>query len=152
MPELRAEFLLQLAADLDEPQTLAGTQHGTRRIMYFKGGAFSGPELNGRILPGGGDWVLLRSDGVAELDIRLTLRTDLDELIYAAGAGIFDISQQARQRILDGRDVDPASYYFRTTLAFETGAERYRWLNRLVAVGVGRRTRTGMATDVFAIR
>lgn len=120
--------------------------------MYFKGGAFSGPGLQGRILPGGGDWVMLRSDGVAELDIRLTLRTDKDELIYVTSAGIFDISPQARQRILDGEQVDPASYYFRTALAFETGAERHRWLNRLVAVGVGRRTPAGMATDVFAIR
>lgn len=152
MPELRSEFLLQLAAELDEPQTLAGTPLGVRRIMYFKRGAFSGPGLKGRILPGGGDWVLQRGDGVAELDIRLTLHTDEDELIYVASAGIFDISQQGRQRILNGEEVDPASYYFRTTLAFETGAERYRWLNRMVAVGVGRRTPVGMATDVFAIR
>lgn len=152
MPELRSEFLLQLVADLDEPQTLAGTPQGTRRIMYFKAGTFSGPQLQGRILPGGGDWVRLRADGVSELDIRLTLRTDDDELIYVASAGLFDISPEARQRILDGGDVDPASYYFRTTLAFETGTERLRWLNRLVAVGVGQRTPTGMATDVFAIR
>jgi hypothetical protein len=66
--------------------------------------------------------------------------------------GIFDIAPQVRQRILEGEDVDPSEYYFRTTPVFETGSESYGWLNRLVAVGVGRRTATGMVTDVFAVR
>jgi hypothetical protein len=29
-----------------------------------------------RFLPGGGDWLLLRADGVLELDLRITLETD----------------------------------------------------------------------------
>ena len=57
-----------------------------------------------------------------------------------------------RERIADGEEVDVAEYYFRISLAFETGAEKYRWLNRLIAVGVARRTAAGMATEVFAIR
>ncbi|HEU5323464.1 MAG TPA: DUF3237 domain-containing protein, partial [Methylomirabilota bacterium] len=99
----------------------------------------------------GGDWVLLRRDGVAELDIRLTLRTDDGELIYVRCDGIFDMAPEVRQRVLGGEDVDPSEYYFRTTPRFETGSEKYRWLNRLVAIGVGRRTATGMVTDVFAV-
>jgi hypothetical protein len=30
-----------------------------------------------------------------------------------------------------------AAYYFRTTPRFETGHERYAWLNTLVCVGYG---------------
>jgi Protein of unknown function (DUF3237) len=41
---------------------------------------------------------------------------------------------------------------FRTALAFEAADRRYQWLNRLIAVGVDRRTPDGMATDAFAIR
>ncbi len=80
MPALRSEFLMQLSADLSDPQVLTDAPHGTRRIMYMKRGSFSGPRLTGQVLPGGGDWVPLRPDGVAELDIRLTLRTDDGEL------------------------------------------------------------------------
>src|SRR5439155_17839267 len=41
------------------------------------GGDFDGPWLRGSVLPGGsGDWLLLRADGVLELDFRATLRTD----------------------------------------------------------------------------
>jgi len=152
VPELRSEFLMQLSAELDDAQVLGDVPLGTRRIMYMKRGAFSGPRLKGQVLPGGGDWVLLRRDGVAQLDIRLTLRTDAGELIYVSCDGIFDIAPEARQRILKGEDVDPSEYYFRTALGFETGAESYRWLNRLVAVGVGRRTAAGMVTDVFAVK
>jgi hypothetical protein len=112
MAELRSEFLLELSAELDDAQMLGDTPLGTRRILYMKGGSFCGPRLRGRILPGGGDWVLLRRDGVAQLDIRLTLATDDDELVYVSCDGIFDIAPETRQRILQGADVDPSEYYF----------------------------------------
>jgi len=89
---------------------------------------------------------------VAELDIRFTLRTQRAELISLRGSGLFDIQPELRRRILGGEKVDPSAYYFRTALAFETGAPDYRWLNRLIAVGVGTRTPAGMVTDVFALR
>jgi len=148
---LRSEFLLQLAAELGDAQVLDDTPLGTRRILSMKGGSFSGPRLRGRISPGGGDWVLLRRDGVAQLDIRLTLRTDDDELIYVSGEGLFDIAPEVRQRIMQGAEVDPSEYYFRTAFGFETGAQKYCWLNRLLAVGVGKRTAEGMMTEVFAV-
>ena len=152
MAELRSEFLLQLRAEFAEEQVLGDTPLGTRRILHAKRGSFLGPRLRGRILPGGGDWVLARRDGVAQLDIRFALRTDDDELIYSMAEGISDIVPAVRLRILQGEEVDPSEYYFRTALRFETGAQKYAWLNRLLAVGVGRRTATGMATEVFAVR
>jgi hypothetical protein len=36
-----------------------------------------------------------------------------------------------------GEAVDPASYYFRTLPRFETATEKYAFLNRIIAVGVG---------------
>ena len=152
MPELRYEYLMQLSAELTDGQFLADTPLGTRRFMYFKGGSFSGPRLKGEVLPGGGDWVLLRRDGVAELDIRLTLRTVDGQLIYMRCDGIFDIAPEVRQRVMQGEEVDPSEYYFRTAPLFETGSEKYGWLNRLLAAGVGRRTPAGMVTEIFAVR
>lgn len=152
MSELRSEFLLRVSADLDAPRVLDEAPRGTRLIMHFAGGAFSGPRLKGQVLPGGGDWVLLRRDGVAELDIRLTLRTDDGAMIYARCDGIFHSTPEIRERIRNGEDVDPAEYYFRTAPRFETGVQNYLWLNRLLAVGMGRRTATGMVTEIFAIR
>ena len=143
---------MQMSADLDDPLIIANGPAGMRRILYARQGTFSGARLRGDLLPGGGDWVLQRRDGIAELDIRFVLRTDDEQLIYVTCDGIFDISPEMRERIRSGGEVDPSEYYFRTAVTFETGAEKYRWLNRLLAVGVGRRTPAGMVTEVFEVR
>ena len=148
----RTEHLLQLRADLAAPLVLADTPLGTRRILYATGGTFSGPGLEGEVLPGGGDWVLDRRDGIAELDIRFVLRTGDGQLIYLNSRGIVDMPARVRQRIRQGEDVDPAEYYFRTALVFETGAAGHGRLNRLLALGIGRRTASGMVTDVFEVK
>lgn len=151
-PALHCKFLMQVRAQLDDPQILSGAPLGTRRILYVTRGSFSATGFEGELLPGGGDWVLLRRDGVAELDIRFTLRTEDAQLIYVRSGGIFDVSPRVSERIRKGEDVDPSEYYFRTTPVFETGSEKYSRLNRVVAVGVGRRTTTGMVTDIFEVK
>lgn len=40
------------------------------------GGSFSGPKLKNQVLSGGGDWLLFRKDGAAQVDVRSTLRTE----------------------------------------------------------------------------
>ena len=143
---------MQMSAELAEPLVLAEAPLGARRILYAKGGSFSGPGLRGELLPGGGDWVLERRDGIAELDIRFVLRSEDGALIHVRCAGLFGAAPEVRQRLRAKEEVDPAEYYFRTAAFFETGAERYRRLNCLVAVGVGQRTRTGMVTEVFELK
>jgi len=57
-------------------------------IAPIAGGSFEGPRLRGRVLPGGSDWTLLRSDGVLELDLRITLEADDGALIYMNSFGL----------------------------------------------------------------
>ena len=149
---LRSEFLMQMSAELEDSQQVGETPVGGRRIVYVKSGRFAGAALKGQVLPGGGDWVLVRKDGVSQLDVRITLRTDDGALIYVTYRGISTMTPEVRQRILNGEVVNPSEYYFRTTPVFETAAEKYAWLNKLVAVGVGRRTRTGVEYSVYAIK
>jgi len=40
------------------------------------------------VLPGGADWTLLRSDGVLELDLLITLEADDGALIYMTSFGL----------------------------------------------------------------
>ena len=54
-------------------------------------------------------------------------------------------------RIAAGEAVDPSAYYLRNTPYFETSAAKYDWLNRIVAVGVGRRMPAHAEYDVFEI-
>ena len=119
------------------PQKLGTVPHGTRLIVPVTGGDFEGPRLRGKILPGGGDWLLLRSDDVLELDLRITLETDDHALIYMTFQGLRHGPPDAIAALGRGEVVDPARYYFRTVPRFETSAETYAFLNRLITVGVG---------------
>lgn len=119
------------------PQQLGGVPHGVRIIVPVTGGDFDGPRLRGQILPGGGDWLLLRSDGVLELDLRITLETDDHALIYMTFQGLRHGPHDVIAALARGEVVDPASYYFRTVPRFETSAGKYAFLNRMIAVGVG---------------
>src|SRR5215813_9924195 len=119
------------------PQQLGAVPHGIRTIVPVTGGDFEGPRLRGRILPGGGDWLLLRSDGVLELDLRITLETDDRALIDMRFQGLRHGPPDAIAALGRGEVVDPATYYFRTLPRFETSAERYAFLNRIISVGVG---------------
>jgi hypothetical protein len=119
------------------PQKLGAVPHGTRLIVPVTGGDFEGPRLRGKILPGGGDWLLLRGDGVLELDLRITLETDDHALIYMTFQGLRHGPPDAIAALGRGEVVDPARYYFRTVPRFETSADTYAFLNRIVAVGAG---------------
>jgi len=60
--EPKLEHLFDMHADLEAPQVLAGTPDGMRQIFIVKGGSVDGPRIKGRILPGGGDWAIVRSE------------------------------------------------------------------------------------------
>jgi hypothetical protein len=145
-------FLLRLGATFAPPQEFGETPAGNRRILVVEKGQFDGPSLRGVLRTGGGDWALVRRDGVAELDIRLTLETEDQALIYARGNGVFDMAPEIRQALLAGEQIDRGLYYFRTAWTFETGASQHASLSRLIAVGVGERTAAGMITDIFAVQ
>jgi len=80
LPKL--EFIFAAHVTVDPPLDLGDVAKGGRRIVPITGGDFSGPQLRGKVLPGGADWQILRGDGVAELEARYTLRTDDGALIY----------------------------------------------------------------------
>src|SRR5215470_12413664 len=118
-------------------QKLGAVPQGIRSIVPVTGGEFEGARLRGKVLPGGGDWLLLRSDGVLELDLRVTLETDDRALIRMTFQGLRHGPPDAIAALGRGEVVDPASYYFRTLPRFETSTEKYAFLNRILSVGVG---------------
>ena len=70
------------------------------------------------MLPGSGDWTLVGPDGSARLDVRITLCTDDDALIYAHYEGALHAPSDMMRRLRGGEPVDPGEYYFRVTPFF----------------------------------
>lgn len=150
-PELRSALLFTITIELLGAQDIGATPSGHRRIVQVKGGTFEGEELRGIILPGGGDWIVTRPDGVMLLDVRLALQTDDKQLIYMTYRGMRHGPQWVMERLNSGEKVDPSEYYFRTLPWFETASTKYEWLNRIVTVAIGRREAAGPVYDVFQI-
>jgi Protein of unknown function (DUF3237) len=141
---MNTRLLMTLQVHVAAAQNIGAVPHGTRRTVPLTGGAFEGPKLRGTVLPGGSaDWQLLRADGVLELDVRATLETDDGALISMRSVGLRHGPPDVIAAIGRGETVDPATYYFRTTMRFETAHPAYAFLNRIVAVASGDRRAEG---------
>ena len=149
---MNLQKLLKAEIALAAPQELGDTPLGRRRIIGITGGRFSGERLSGRVLPGGADWQVIRSDGVADLDARYTLETSDGALIYVRNRGVRHGPPDVLTRLTNGENVEPSLYYMRTTPLFETGDARYAWLNRIVCVATGARRAAAVELDVFEVK
>jgi len=151
LTELKWDLLFEMSGELEGAFDVGATPHGKRRIITARGGTFGGPRLRGKLMPGTTDWQLIRPDGTLEIDARLTLLTDDGQFIYMHYTGIRTGSPDVLQRLANGEAVEPSEYYFRTSPFFEAGTGRYDWLNRIVTVGIGRRTATAVIYIVYTL-
>jgi uncharacterized protein DUF3237 len=153
MLELRTEFLCSLEAELNETRALGQTPLGQRYIADVKGGTVTG-RVKGRMLPSGGDWLIIGGDGSGRVDVRAAIEADDGSLIYATYNGRLNIPPELTPTLFDREKVeavDPSRYYFRTAPTFETSSAKYAWLNRIQAIGVGRITRVGVTYSVYEV-
>lgn len=144
--------LFELRLTVPEIVDFGDTPAGRRRVATVTGGTFEGERLSGEVLgSAGGDWMLLRPDGVLTLDVRLQLRTREGELVHMAYRGLRHGPADVMARLAAGESVDPNSYYFRIVPTFETGASRLQWLHRIVAIGTGRREPGGPIYSIHEV-
>ena len=148
---MKLEFLLEYTADLQLPTPNTGAgPFGTRGLAVVTGGSFEGPRLKGTLRAGGGDWWLRGPDGVTRLDVRATFETGDGALIYVQYYGV-NMPEGGRPRPQPGEPSEYGDGYFMTSPRFETGDDRYAWLNGLVCVAEGKRTEQGVAYRVYAV-
>ena len=151
-PIPRLEPLCHVAVKIGAPQMLGAVLTGERRIIPITGGRFEGAKMHGEILPGGADWQIVAADGTAILEARYTLRTDDGALIYVRNSGFRHGPPEVLAAIARGEQVDPGKYYFRATPTFETGDKKYAWLNRIICVCSGVRTKEEVLLDFYEVK
>ena len=140
LPDPSLSRVYRLEATLGEALELGEIAEGRRRIVPLTGGTFTGPELNGKLLPGSSaDWQLVLPDGTALADIRYTLQTNDGDLLYVQSRGVRHGSPEVLARLARGEDVDATEYTFRTSTQIETAAPALDWLNKGVLISVGAR-------------
>ena len=149
---MNTRLLMVLHVNVAAPQNIGAAPHGTRRTAPIMGGDFDGSRLRGTVLPGGSaDWLLLRADGVLEMDLRVTLRTQDGAIISMKSFGLRHGPPDVIAAIGRGEIVDPGKYYFRTTPRFTTGHPAYTLLNRLVTVATGDRRPEGPTYTIHEV-
>src|ERR1700733_10114846 len=151
MAEIRTSHLFTLKLTVNGMQAIGETPAGNRRVGLVAGGTFEGPKLRGTVLPSGTDWIIGRPDGVTTLDVRLVLETEDKATIGMTYRGLRHGPTDVMAKVNGGEFVDPALYYFRTSVIFETAAPQYAWLNKIIAVGTGSRPPEGPVYDVFEV-
>jgi hypothetical protein len=121
---LQTEFVLEARVTCDAVVVVGESKQGKRQLIPITGGEFSGPHIEGRVLPGGADWQLVRPDGVTEIEARYTIQTHDGVNIGVINRGIA-LYPPAFEQI-----------YVRTTPEFEAPRDSvYAWLNKSIFVG-----------------
>ena len=152
LPDPRLTLVYRLEATVAAPLDLGEIAAGHRRIVPLSGGTFSGPELNGTLLPGASaDWQIVLPDGTALGDIRYALRTDAGDLLYVQSRGVRHGSPEVLGRLGRGEDVDAGEYTFRTSTQIETAAADLDWLNKGIFIGVGGRSARGVVYETYLV-
>jgi hypothetical protein len=141
-----------LGAEGVPPEVLGALPEGLRVNFYVAGGEFEGPKIRGKLRPVGGDWMTVRCDGVANLDVRSTLETDDGALIYLTYPGVIDFGDDGFEKFSRGEL--PLVVQIRIAPRLSTAHPKYLWLNRLQCVGIGeyRPALREARYDVYALR
>ena len=144
--------MYRLEATIAQPLDVGETTQGHRRIVPLTGGTFTGPQLNGKLLPGASaDWQIVLPDGTAVGDVRYTLETDGGDLLYVQSRGVRHGSAEVLGRLARGERVDASEYTFRTSTQIETAAPDLAWLNKGVFISVGGRQATGVIYETYLV-
>ncbi|HEY7664331.1 MAG TPA: DUF3237 domain-containing protein [Xanthobacteraceae bacterium] len=142
--------IFTIHAELGEIRHFGQTPYGERRVVDILGGRIDGPRLKGRILPGA-DWQIVRPDGATDLKARYAIETDAGARILVASDGLRHGPPEVIAALARGDAVDPARYYFRTVMRFETADPALAWLNRILALGTGAREQRAVRLDVHEV-
>jgi hypothetical protein len=110
---------------LRDPIAVGDGPAGLRLIYEVDQATVTGDRINGRMLgQAAADWLTI-TGATASLDVRFTFETDDGAIILAQYTGRTDLSQ------------GPGGAPIYVAPRFETGDERYAWLNSIQAAGKG---------------
>jgi hypothetical protein len=130
----------RMIAVLRAPIVLSGTPGGDRMIFEVASGRLVGDRLNATITgSANADWFTIGPDGTGSLDVRVLAETDDGALVFIHYTGRTDLSANG------GAPIYAAP-------RFDTGDDRYRWLNVVQAVGRGHLVGDTLTYDLYELR
>jgi hypothetical protein len=129
------ELLAHVESNLPTFTVFGPTPEGLRLAFYISDGDWAGPRIQARYKSEGGDWIVVRRDGVAVPNARATLETSDGGLLYYELSGTIDLGPDGYARSLASDW--PESAALSVVARISTSCENWKWLNRLTLVGAG---------------
>jgi hypothetical protein len=139
-PEAELVPLATLTFELRAPIVLDPTPSGVRWIVEVESGRIDGKRLRADIdaTHANADWFTVGPDQAGTVDARVLAETDDGAAVFLQYHGRVDLSSAGAPIYIAPR--------------FETGAEQYRWLNTIQAVGKGALDGTTLTYQLYEIR
>jgi Protein of unknown function (DUF3237) len=122
---------------LKDPFVLGGVPSGTFVVAELESARFEGERLQASAKgTANADWVTISPDGTAVIDVKILLESDDGALIFCSYTGRLDLATGTAY----------------AAPVFQTGDERYTWLNNLVAVAKGKTDQKTLAYEIHELR
>ncbi|MBU4317018.1 MAG: DUF3237 domain-containing protein [Proteobacteria bacterium] len=125
----RLEHLCSYKADVTNRVNFGDTPFGKRYDVYFEG-SVTGQKLSGKMH--GIDYVLKRSDGIAELNVKAVLVTEDNVNVSVQISGY-----------MNGEELKD------TQIKMVTGHEKYSWLMSKIIIGKGKAANNRLELDYY---
>ena len=151
VPTLETRYVFTLTVRIADVTTAGDIGHGVRRIIPIIGGEVRGEKVNGKVLPFGADFQIIRPNELIELEAKYAFETDDGAVVYVENKGLRFGPVDLLQKLKRGEPVDPKLIYFRTVPRFETGSEKYRWLMENLFIGSAARHADRVVIDVHQV-
>jgi Protein of unknown function (DUF3237) len=145
---VETEYLGTLELSLDSPEWM-----GLRSVVNLPSGAIHGPNINGTVVAPSGNWLYPMPDDSFRFDVRVTIKTDDDQLILLEYNGVRATTKDTMDRYNRGDIITSKEEYIVTTPRFTTASKKYDWLNRVQALAkMVTIQNTSIKYDVFIVR
>jgi hypothetical protein len=149
------DYAFTIGIELTGARWIKPTSIGmTRAAVYAGSGTIEGPMLRGKVIPmSGGDFPLVRADGVIDFDARYLLEAEDGTVIYLQNRGYrWAKSPEAADRMNRNEAVGADEYYMRVSPKFDSPDGPHAWLNRHVFVGVAEKIPGANRIHYFVVR
>ena len=123
IPKATLESVGTIKVQLGDMVEVGGGPKGTRIVVDVVSAEMNSDKIKASLATNdAADWLTVSADGSTGcLDVRLTLKTDDDQFVYVEYQGRADMGKGL----------------IATAPTFQTGSEKYAWLNSVQAVAAG---------------
>lgn len=120
-----------------------GSPAGPTQSWLVSAAELVGPRITATLASSGGDWMRMSPDGFYRPDVRAQFVTDDEQVVLMSYTGLVEQTDALAAAAEDDRETGWDEQRMRLAIRFDTGAERYAWLNESLFVAEGRLLGTG---------